>query len=393
MFPFLYGYFLLVHVLLFLAVGHVFDVVSAAVVLEIVVLFHLGVMVGLRQAASGEWNNLVVYRVRTWMVLAGFGAFFLLRLQKIGSFVDAALSGNTQGYLLQNAIDRYAGVETTTLDNVGTFVFLGISGLVGAWFGSSEGRTGRLAMAVTYSLLIFVQSLDLSRASTVLGIMMLFCFLLFNKRADLYRHGLSWAFRFVAITFITAFGIFAFGQYGRVFAERDAFNITIERANNLFVAGHYAFLTFLNEHGLSADGDGSGMFGAVAKLMGRTFLQGNYDPINTKFGSTNIFLWYRGAIEDIGPLFGIYDFLCGYSTIALANRNPNRLETLACMFGIQLIIFPFYSPLYFTVFFVPFVCLVMFLPRVSLARVREAAGDDGQEPALPARPPLDPTSQ
>jgi hypothetical protein len=147
-----------------------------------------------------------------------------------------------------------------------------------------------------------------------------------------------------------------------VYNEADAWNIVGERAANLFLGGHYAFLVWLDGPKFGTPAFGSGMFASFAKILGTEFYQGNYEIVEIPFGSTNIFLWYRGAIEDFGYGFIIFPLLCGYSIKSFGNRHRSRIGLVAVMFGIQLILYPFYSPLYFTVFAMPFLSSILFLP-------------------------------
>ena len=85
------------------------------------------------------------------------------------------------------------------------------------------------------------------------------------------------------------------------------------------------------------------MFAFVFKLLGFQFAQGNFEAVEIPYGSTNIFLWYRGAIDDLGVGFVLFPFLCGYSIMAFARARISRVGLAVAMFGIQLILYPFYS--------------------------------------------------
>lgn len=361
---FLYSCFILFHLVPFLLTGYRPSFLNVSVILAIALSFHVGVWLGkVRQEgfARGE-----VWRFASpALAIPGLFALYLAaRYETLSEILVSLSQGRIQELMLAAAVERYSGNEETSfLTEASTAIYFSLSVLVGTELGRSPSRV-KIYLIVLMSLIVtFIQGSNLSRASIVLAILLGLTFYAFNRREELFRKGAGWAFKALALAFGAIGFIYAFAQYGRVYQEANAWGIVEERVENLLIGGHYAFLAWLDMPKFGGHQFGSGMFAFLNKLMGQQFVSGNFEQIEVPMGLTNIFLWYRGAIEDFGYFFVIFPLLCGYSIHSLASHRPGRLEILASMFGVLLILYPFYSPLYFTVFAIPFIAAVLLLPR------------------------------
>ena len=365
----LYLCFLLFHIVPFLLVGYRPNPVNVTTILAIVAAFHLGVALGAgrnRHQTAPAWQ----YRVPRFSIEALLVAYLALRYESTFEMLRSLSEGRIQEAMLSAAVERYSGTaEVSALIQISTAVFFAIFALVGVEV-ALKPKLGRVAfLAGTVLILMAIQGSDLSRAAITLALLLSTCFFLFNARERLSKHGFVWSFKMLGGGVAAVAVVFVFAQYGRVFQEDNAWQIVGDRAYNLFLGGHFAFLSWLDSPQFGGHMFGSGMFGFVTKLFGNEFAQGNYEEIATPVGTTNIFLWYRGAIEDFGKLFLVYPVLCGYTSRALSARTPSRFEVLILLFGVQLILYPFYSTLYFTVFSLPFIALVILLPKRKPAAI------------------------
>ncbi len=359
----LYLCFLLFHIVPFMLVGYRPNALNVTTILGIAAAFHLGVAAGVGRRGSFSTGQIWTFRVPKFSIEALFLTYLMLRYESTGALLQSLAEGRIREAMLSAAVERYSGAaEVSALGQISTTVFFAISGLIGIEVSNSLTKR-RIALLILLALvMVAIQASDLSRATLALALLLGGCFYLFNARRILSQKGIGWAFKMLGGAVAAAAAIFVFAQYGRVYQEDNAWQIVGDRAYNLFLGGHFAFLSWLDSPKFGGHVFGSGMFAFVDKLLGVEFFQGNYEEISTPVGYTNIFLWYRGAIEDFGYAFLIFPVLCGYSIFSLSSSAPNRFELFWAMFGVQLILYPFYSTLYFTVFALPFVAMVALLP-------------------------------
>lgn len=359
----LYACFILFHLILFLFTGYKASFLNVTIILMIAVSFHLGIWLGnFRREAfmrGRRWEYALPSFATPVLFLLYLAARYEISLRILSSLAE----GRIQEVMLAAAVARYSGEsDTSALSQIATAIFFMLAIFMGIDFSRKLSIARKLALWAMAIVTLFIQGSDLSRASLILALLLGFTFFTFNRREQLYAKGTAWAARTLAAAIAVIAAVFVFAQYGRVYQEADAWGIVKDRAENLFLGGHYAFLAWLDMPKFGGHVFGSGMFAFVNKMFGMEFVQGNFDQIELPMGFTNIFLWYRGAMEDFSYAFVIFPILCGYSVYSLGSRSPSRLEVLLTMFGVQLILYPFYSPLYFTVFAVPFIVAVLFLP-------------------------------
>jgi hypothetical protein len=360
----LYACFLLFHLVPFLLTGYKPSFLNVTIVLLIALSFHIGMGIGAVRRQTFIRGTSWKYVVPAFATPVFFVLYLATRYETVLDVIRSLAEGRIQELMFSAAVERYTnGGDESALIQISTAVFFSFAILVGVELGMKVRRARVVALAVMTAVAMFIQGSDLSRASIILAILLAFCFFAFNRRDEYYQKGGAWAVKTLSIAVGAIAIVYTFGQYGRVYREANAWGIVGERAANLFLGGHYAFLAWLDMPKFGGHEFGSGMFAFVNKLMGSRFAQGNFEQIELPMGLTNIFLWYRGAMEDFSYLFVIFPMLCGYSVNSLGSHRPSRVEVLLSMFGLQLILYPFYSPLYFTVFAIPFIGAVMVLPR------------------------------
>lgn len=287
-----------------------------------------------------------------------FLIFFLISLPLLTETISFIAQGRLFEFMLQNALDRYAGTDTSSIDQLRTVSFF----IVSCYLGISKPKKIHL---ILYLLCIFTMSLSLSRAGVLLGLLMLgtiFCI----SRSHFFQ-SVSY-FKISRITFTVAavlFIVFYFSAYLRVYDSDQPHLIAISRLESYSLAMYDAFLIWMKQNNEYFDNFMINHVPYLYKMFDFTFLQGRYEPVVTEFGSTNIYTTLRNTLESFGFL--------GTSLITLLSSIFINYATYFRFnyFGIIVVhifllslFFPFYSPFYFTSFTVAF--LVFHLTRMDL---------------------------
>ncbi len=281
-------------------------------------------------------------------------AYLLFRAPDILAVARALADGSFATYALTLALARYAGADTSSLYSVGTILFFLLCGVAGADAGGGliQGTRAKAAVGIALLLATFVESVSLAKAGVLLGLTLFATFFLVNRRMALRALSLRSLGLTFAVVGVAATGIFLFSGFFRLSGTDVADGVLQARAANYLLAGHEAFVQWLPQaartHGEPV---GFHTLAFLFKLFGVDVAQGFYDPVETHFGDTNIFLVYRGIIADLGIVgAGVFVVGMGYFIALLDTPQPHAAAFLLGSVALCLVLYPFYSPFIFSTF-------------------------------------------
>jgi len=303
------------------------------------------------------------------IVLLGY---LLLRTPIIYEIIGALTTGDFASYALNRAISRYSGETMGMIYNLGTVFFICYFGLIGTHLGLSEQKCfnetpafnrnkNRWLAVISLCFMVFVESSGLARAGVLLALVLFTANYLYAKRVD-YQNTSSKKLMTLSVkTLVIISFVFYFSAYLRLLDNDNALEVLIEKSYLYFVGGHEAFAMWLNQSTEEIfSGYGFNTFTAVFKLFGVEDQSGHY----TKYvnSGSNIFLLYRGLLQDFGFLFTSI-FLALISFLANAgdgykHQFPGLIYLTKA--AICMLLFVFYSPFLFTTFLFGFLlsCLL-----------------------------------
>ena len=161
---------------------------------------------------------------------------------------------------------------------------------------------------------------------------------------------ISFGFRISVVLLI----IFYFSAYLRLSDNADVPAILAEKTYVYFIGPHESFSTWLSRSNESLFSTyGYNTFTSFFKLLGVSSQQGHYQKFVDS--QTNIFLLYRGLLQDFGVLLtGLYSvtFICNYGD-ANYHKTPFFISTIKA--SICMMIYLFISPFIYTTFLFGFI--------------------------------------
>lgn len=304
-------------------------------------------------------------RVLIWGTMA---CYIILRFPDIVTMFQGLKSGNLASLMLANAVERYSGYSTgpSARSQIGLITLFMFFTFWGSRSGHGNGRQ-TYAYAAFALFAFFVESLGLARAGILLAILCFAVEYVIRNNQKLYRASFPKYLKYSVPIVFVLLGVYFFSAYLRVLGKEDAFGIALNKLSLYTIASHDFFLIWLRDSE-SAMGGGFFTFTFIWKLLGVDTEQGFYAPITGQFGTGNIYLNIRGFIEDFGVVgaIGVIGAIMLQISV-LTFRKIGPIGYLSLRVCLALILFPIYSPFYFTVFAAAFlfsgVVLVTVAPR------------------------------
>lgn len=297
---------------------------------------------------SYDYRGYCIPKAKVVLLVACF--YFLVRYDLIFEIVQRLISGDYIAWALGRAVDRYeGGGDYGIRHKIGTIFFITYAFLIGA-FGF---RRHALFFIILFLGMSFVESSALARAGVILALVAYTVEAVVRYNAQLARLPLKW---YAIIGFsgvvLLAF-IFLFSAYYRVSNSDNIAEILINKAGIYTIAMYDALMIWL-----STPWDytyGYATFTALYKFAGIDAPQGFYLPVDTRFGSTNIFTLIRGLLSDFGFL-GLFIFFLGTGVLVkyAATRKMGVLHYFLLRLMLYLLLFVLISPYSFATVFVAF---------------------------------------
>lgn len=283
--------------------------------------------------------------------------YLVLKFDALTTAIQGLSAGNLAQIMLASAVERYSdyGTVVEITDQFALMVLFLFFSFWGSRIGQKESLRNR-ALPIAFSILaFFIESLALARAGFLLAIL---CFLVeaiiranrFFQMASVLK-----LTKFAALTVGTAFFVYAYSQYFRVYNAPNAWEIVMNKLAGYTIASHDLFLSWLDMQNVRDLNWGQNTFTFAWKIFGLEVRQGFYEPMVSKFGMGNIYLNLRGLVQDFGMSGSIILWAANIiiiSTCSFLKLTPFRY--LYSRFGLAIIIFPIYSPFLFTNFALSF---------------------------------------
>ena len=312
---------------------------------------------------------------RMWLYLTAAG-YCTIKFPSILSASSALISGNISQVMLANAVNRYSG-DFTGGSVVDVLALIFLFAFYCFW-GSRIGIRTKGVMKwfpLFFALFsFFIESLALARAGFLLALLCYFVEAIIRSNRWIENSSVIKMSKLGFGIAAVAISIFIFSAYFRVSDLPNAWEIVFGKMANYSIASHDLFFLWFSSSDLSDLNWGLGSFTFVYKLAGIEFEQGFYEPMISKFGSSNLYLNLRGLVNDFGLPISLslwclnllFISYCTYSAL-----TPIKYYFLRC--SLAFLLFPFYSPFFFTNFSVGFVASGIALIVFSRYRFKRSA--------------------
>lgn len=341
-------FFLLVHV------APVFYFYTAKTWLEqlIVAMLQGAFLLGMFAVSAASKDRIVEpdfqrFRSRRMLYLV-FVVYAVLRWPFITQVVSALANGTYLTFALELAKQRYANGEgdITPFYNVGTVFFFAYAFLLGAFVPKVQRRAFPIALLV-FSLVI--ESSSLAKAGVVIALVGFATEALIRSNLRFIQIGQLRIWKYMLAAGVLGVAVIAVIGYARLRGTPDALHVVLfEKVPGYTIASHGALLEWLK----TADPTyalGFNSFTFAFKLLGANVPQGMYELIDTSVGETNVFLIYRGLIDDFGLVgAALLLFAFGFSIMYHSIKTPGPLGYLFLRVALLLVLFPPLSVFNFT---------------------------------------------
>ena len=222
--------------------------------------------------------------------------------------------------------------------------------------------------SLIYLVLIIIESATFSRSGIIISLFSILSVYIFNNSYKFRYVSISRLVKYTLVFSFFGFIMFAFSGYGRVYNKSNAFEIVINKFGKYTLANFEALAIWAKTYDYSELGLGRESFGIFNKILGIEKEAGNYLPVNTNYGVTNLFTVNRSIFEDFWFFSSAFWFFIGYQCFKLLNNTRNSsiyypIQIASSMF----VLYWFYSPFYFNSYllsFLVFSFLIKFKPIV-----------------------------
>ena len=366
----LYAFFILYILPQFLLiVKYPFEVIQ---VLTIAAFFLLGALVAQLKVSNLsylDYSNRFSVQPNMFYLI-----FSVYALSKLGVIYDSALSlsrGEFMSYALNNAVQRYTDFEGSSQQSIfqrlGTICFL-MSGSIAA-----STKTQRLPIHMLLLLMIVIESVNLARLGVLIVFVTYFVEFVIRHNVRLQELSLIRLARMGIFMVVILAAIFLFSAYGRVSDKDDGILEILLMKLGVYTIAMYEALVFWMQTSSDQYGStyGTGSFAGAFKLVGFEFDQGFYEPVDTNFGSTNIYTNIRGFLSDFGLvgsciLMSTFGFIVSlYSKKGMSFYSYNIVRLILIM-----LLFCLISPFVYFNTFVAFLLSGVLIAGVKFPTVR-----------------------
>ena len=243
-----------------------------------------------------NYSYLFIEKSRSFVVLALL--YFILNREDIFGIAENIHQGSFGTWALQKAVDRYEEVAIIGFfQQVSTIIFIYYCTLLG------HSRITTLNLTALL-LMIFVESVSLSRASVVFGLTAFGTGHIISRSQDFQNLPRKKLIFIVFLVISLLLIVFGYSAVMRLQAQttEDILRIFFEKLQGYTIAIYDALLMWAPNTPIAPEGMGYDTLTFLYKLFGVTVPGGFYDSVTTKYGDTNVFTIIRGLLYDFGLL-------------------------------------------------------------------------------------------
>ena len=337
----------------FLINNYPFQVVQ---LLTIFAFFFLGVLLAQYKTTAlsyVDYSNRFSVQPNVFYLI--FLVYVLSNAGGIYNIVTSILGGDFMSYALNNAVQRYTGesLKQSVFQRIGTICFL-MSGSLAA-----SVKTSRRTVHMLLFLMILVESANLAR----LGVLIVFVtyFVDYGIRHNVRLQELSnikLARMAILLVAILA-AIFLFSAYGRISDKEDGILEILLMKLSVYTVAMYEALVIWMQTSSDQYGStyGTGSFAGAFKIVGFEFNQGFYKPVDTTYGSTNIYTNIRGFLSDFGLVGSCFLMsIFGFTVSLYSRKNMSFYSYNTVRLILTMLLFCLFSPF---IHFNTFVALII----------------------------------
>ncbi len=303
-------------------------------------------------------------------------AYVVLKSSSITTLLQGLASGQLAQIMLANALERYHGNSggPSAAEQLGLLFLFAFFCFVGSRIGLKNGR--HILMFWLFALFaFFVESIALARAGMLLALLCFLVELAIRKNILFARASLLTYAKIAVPALLLLFGVYLFSAYFRVSHLDNGLQIAFEKLGLYTIASHDLFLIWLEKSFQTDVTGGFNTFTFLWKLTGTDVEQGFYQPLHSRFGFGNIYLNIRGFIQDFGGagaclFLAILMLIVGYCTFV----PLNGLSYILLRVALAILLFPIYSPFFFTTFAIGFLFSGFALVALSVMRKQREPG-------------------
>lgn len=329
----------------------VFEVQNFVIVISVYFAFLIGSLV----ATKAEVNNNHRYDVDGKVIFTAVILYLTFRFTYIVQVIGAIFSGSFAAFAFEQAISRYeGGGEVDSYYNIGT-IFLNLSFVFFGIFFSNrvKFKAGAMALLIVMLFMCLIESSALARAGLLMAFVLFFVFYAYNKRTTIAKMSFYCFAKIIFVIITLTFFIFIFSAYLRLSERDDVSSTLVEKMSVYFLAGHQAFFVWLNDfdnYFINFERFGFNTFAFIYKLFGHSVKQGFYDPVQTRYGDTNVFLMLRNIYADFGILLAPFIMMLISWCVASLDHKTSSFNRFTGLSALTLVCFPINSPFVFTTF-------------------------------------------
>ena len=284
--------------------------------------------------------------------------FFVFLIAKASVILDASsslISGEFAQYAYNKAIDRYENLEEagqTPLERIGAIIFL-MSGSLCA----SIHKKKFLAHCFLF-FMILVSSVELARTGVLFVFATYFIEFIIRNNKSLQLSSNLRLFKIGIQILFALLLIYLFSAYFRISSSsNDVMGIILLKLLVYTFGMYEAVLMWMSSNIESYFSSyGTKTFAGIYKILGLSFEQGFYTPIDTRFGTTNIYTNMRGFFSDFGIIgTSLIFFIFGYVLSWYSKNDMSFFSYLIVRLFLLMLVFMIYSPMIFFNTFVAFI--------------------------------------
>jgi oligosaccharide repeat unit polymerase len=316
------------------------------------------------------------------------GAYLFVRWPFITEVGSAIATGRYFEYALSLAVQRYRNPELaiTPFFNVGTVFFFLFAFLLGGFF-ATRRHWHKGLLALCFAGMVFIESSSLARTGVVISLVVFVVELLIRRNRFLHTAGQVKIWTYFGTAAIGAFLLLFIVGFLRVANKSYALEIVLlQQVPSYTISAYEALLVWLQSFSHSDYSFGYYTFASFFKILGVYVPQGLWEGVSTSFGETNLFLIYRGMLEDFGIIGATcLMFVLGFAIVQGSLGRPSFIRYLFLRFALLMVMFPLYSVFIFSTVSAAFVLSFVLVVLDRLYHLRQGVGaafeSQGSSPA------------
>jgi len=290
-----------------------------------------------------DYSNRFVVQPKVFYLI--FSVYAFSKVGVINDVVNHLFSGEFMSYALNNAVQRYTNFadlsQQSILQRLGTICFL-MSGSLAA-----SVKAERWPVHMLLFLMILVESASLARLGVLIVFVTYFVEFLIRHNVRLQKLSFIRLARMSIFVVVVLAAIFLFSAYGRVYDKGDNIHQILVMKLGVYTVAMYEALLLWMQTSSDQYGStyGTGSFSGAFKIVGFEFNQGFYKPVDTTYGSTNIYTNIRGFLSDFGLVGScVLMSICGFIVVLYSKKSMSFYSYNTVRLVITMLFFCLFSP-------------------------------------------------